>query len=97
MNSATPQVTPPTNPPAKPRANESQLRKLADNPYAVIALIFCVTGCLGIPVILICRGFSPPMKVFWSIISVVYTAILFYLVWALFYYFTLPSIRNAFS
>lgn len=97
MNSATPQDGPPATPAAKPRANESQLRKLADNPYAVIALIFCVTGCLGIPVILICRGFSPLMKVVWIVISLVYTAILFYLVWALFYYFTLPSIRSAFS
>ncbi len=59
---------------------ESSLRKLADNPYAVIALIFCVTGCLGIPVIMICRGFSPSKKVLWVVISLIYTAFLFLLV-----------------
>ena len=60
--------------------SESSLRKIADNPYAVIALIFCVTGCLGIPVIMICRGFSRPKKVLWIVISIVYTAFLFVLV-----------------
>jgi len=53
---------------------------MADNPVAVITLIFLVTGCLGIPVIMICRGFSPSKKVFWSVVSVLYTAFLFFLV-----------------
>lgn len=73
-------VNPSSAPSAAAPANESQLRKLADNPYAVIALIFFVTGCLGIPVILICRGFSRPQKVMWIVISLVYTALLFFLV-----------------
>jgi hypothetical protein len=59
---------------------ESKWRKLADNPTAVIALIFLVTGCLGIPVILICRGFTPTKKAIWIIVSIIYTAFLFYLV-----------------
>ena len=69
---------PATSTAAKPA--DSSLRKLADNPYAVIALIFCVTGCLGIPVIMICRGFSPSKKVLWIVISLIYTAFLFVLV-----------------
>lgn len=68
----------PPSPPPPP--TEAAWRKLADNPYAVIALIFCVTGCLGIPVILICRSFSPQKKVLWVIISIIYTAFLFFLV-----------------
>lgn len=59
---------------------ESKWRKLADNPTAVIALVFLVTGCLGIPVILMCRGFTPAKKAFWIVASLLYTGILFYLV-----------------
>lgn len=69
---------PPKPTPAPPA--ESKWRQLADNPTAVIALIFLVTGCLGIPVILICRGFSPSKKVLWIVVSILYTALLFFLV-----------------
>jgi hypothetical protein len=59
---------------------DSKWRKLADNPVAVIALVFLVTGCLGIPVILICRRFTPLQKAFWIVVSILYTGFLFYLV-----------------
>jgi hypothetical protein len=61
-------------------AAEPKWRKLADNPYAVLALIFLVTGCLGIPVIMICRAFSPRQKVLWIVVSILYTTLLFVLV-----------------
>ena len=61
--------------PSAPRRDTS-LRAAIDNPYAVLALLFFVTGFLGIPILLMSRGFTPAMKVVWSIIVTIYTLIL---------------------
>lgn len=88
---------PPTPLPSPADKNPSW-RKLADNPYAVIALIFCVTGCLGIPLILVSRTFTPAQKALWVVVSLIYTAILFGLVitvWVWTYYRVMYAVSGA--
>jgi hypothetical protein len=59
-------------PPAAPPRNNS-LRVLIDNPWAVLILLFAVTGFLGIPVLWMSRGFTTTMKVVLSIVVTIYT------------------------
>ena len=49
-------------------------RQFVDNPWAVLAILFLVTGVLGLPLLWMSRGFSPLMKVVWSVIVTIYTA-----------------------
>lgn len=59
-------------------ANETELR---DRPGMVLAAVFGAMMFLGIPLIWTCRGFSTPAKVFWTIATLVYSAVIFYGVW----------------
>jgi hypothetical protein len=59
-------------PPPAPARNNS-LRVLIDNPWAVLFLLFAVTGFLGIPVLWMSRGFTTTMKVVLSIVITIYT------------------------
>jgi hypothetical protein len=52
------------------------LREAIDNPWAVLALLFLVTGFLGIPVLWMSRGFTTTMKVVLSIVVTAYTLLL---------------------
>jgi hypothetical protein len=60
--------------PTAPRKNP--LRDAIDNPIAVLALLFFVTGFLGIPVLWMSRGFTTTMKVVLSIVVTIYTLLL---------------------
>ncbi len=53
-----------------------EMRPVIDNPYAVLAAVFLVTGALGIPLIWICRAWSPGMKLLITLAAIVYTGVL---------------------
>lgn len=57
------------------------LREVVDNRWAMVFLLFCVMGCLGVPLLLISRGFSVPAKVLLSIAATAFTAALVWLAW----------------
>lgn len=59
-----------------PPRRDTSLRAAIDNPYAVLALLFFVTGFLGLPALWMSRGFTPKMKFVWSIVVIIYTLIL---------------------
>jgi hypothetical protein len=56
---------------------------LADNPWAVLALLFLATGALGIPLIWLSRAFSKPLKILLTVLVTVYTALILWLFWLL--------------
>lgn len=51
-------------------------KRALDDPWMVLLVLFVVTGCLGIPLLFMSRGFSTTSRLVWSIVSVVYTALL---------------------
>ena len=59
----------------KRNANTARLRKLLDNRWAVLGLIFFAMMVLGIPLIWQCRAFSLVEKIFWSVAALVYTVV----------------------
>ncbi len=58
----------------------------ADSPVLVLLSCFFVFAIFGIPLIFICRKFSPVMKVFWSAVVILYTLFLFACVGAILYW-----------
>ncbi|TWU57021.1 hypothetical protein Poly51_29420 [Rubripirellula tenax] len=50
--------------------------KFLDNKWAVIAILFAVTGFLGIPLLWMNKSFSTLERVFWSIVVTIYTLLL---------------------
>lgn len=59
------------------RANgTSPLGELLQNRLAVLALLFLVTGCLGIPLLWVNKRFTTGQRVLWSIVVTLYTAAL---------------------
>ena len=66
--------------PGTPRA-AGQVRKLIDNPWVVLALLFLVTAGLGLPVLWISRGFSVARKTVLSVVVILYTALVLWLFW----------------
>jgi len=50
-----------------------------DNPYLILGTLFFVTAALGLPVLWISRKFSPLMKVVWTVVVLLYTALILYL------------------
>ena len=51
-------------------------KDLLQNRGAVLALLFLVTGALGIPLLWINRKFSPIERIFWTIVVTCYTFML---------------------
>lgn len=66
---------PPPAPPADPRAR----RGVIDNPYAVLAAVFFAMAILGIPLIWACRAWSTRTKIVLTLVTLVYTAVIFWL------------------
>lgn len=64
-----------------PESSPSKARELIDNPWLILGMLFLVTAALGLPLLWISRGFSPVAKVAWSLVVLLYTALLFWLVW----------------
>jgi hypothetical protein len=62
-------------------STETPLKRAIDNPLLVLAVLFGVTGCLGIPLLFMSRGFSRTSRCVWSIVSVIYTSLLLWGFW----------------
>jgi hypothetical protein len=54
---------------------------VVDNPYVVLAVVLFVTAALGIPLIWMCRAWSPAVKALLTLASLVYTALILWLFW----------------
>jgi cation transport ATPase len=63
----------------KKNANAARLRKLLDNRWVVLGLIFFAMMFLGIPLIWQCRAFSLVERIFWTLAALLYTAVVFWL------------------
>jgi hypothetical protein len=50
-----------------------------DNPYAVLAAVFLAMAILGVPLIWACRAWSPATKSLLTLLTIVYTALIFWL------------------
>ena len=82
--------------PASPdasRADDPQWRKYVDSPGLVLLSCFTVFAVFGLPLIFMCRKFSPVMKVFWSIVVILYTLLLFACVGGIVYWTYLEVMR----
>ena len=66
--------------------DEPSRTRLIDNPYFVLALLFGVTGVLGVPVLVRSRAFSPTNKLLLAVAVTLYTMALIALVgWILYW------------
>ena len=74
---------PPALPATTPTtANEKPAnRSVIDNPYAVLAAVFLAMAVLGIPLIWMCRAWSPTTKLLLTIVTLIYTALIFWGFW----------------
>lgn len=68
------------------RADDPQWRKYVDSPGLVLLSCFFVFAVFGIPLIFMCRKFSPVTKVFWSAVVILYTLFLFACVGGILYW-----------
>lgn len=66
--------TEPTGPTFDPPG--SGKKDLLQSRSAVLAILFLVTGALGIPLLWINRNFSPIERIAWTIVVTIYTLIL---------------------
>lgn len=51
-------------------------KKFLDNKWAVLAVLFSVTGFLGLPLLWTNKDFSNPERYFWAIVVTIYTVLL---------------------
>ncbi len=58
-------------------------RRAIDRPWFVLALLFCVTAALGLPILWKSRGFSLIAKLLVSLLVTVYTVLLLWGFWLL--------------
>jgi len=79
-SSETRDVDNPDTPPAGAKASASS-KRIIDNPYLILGMLFGVTAALGLPFLWVSRGFSTTMKVVWSIVVILYTLLLFWVFW----------------
>src|SRR5687767_10988623 len=56
-------------------------RYLIDNPYAVLGAVFLALAVFGIPLIWMCRAWSPAVKTILTLATLAYTALLLWLFW----------------
>lgn len=56
-------------------------RRLIDNPWAILGLLFCVALVLGLPFLWKSRGFSTLGKIVWTVIVTLYTILFFWVFW----------------
>lgn len=55
--------------------------ELVQNKFAVLGMLFFVTGFLGLPLLWLCRGFSNAERWFWAITNTIYTSVLIWIVY----------------
>ena len=51
------------------------------NPWIVVAILFLVTGALGIPLIWLCRAFSTRAKILLTFAVTIYTVLILWVFW----------------
>ncbi len=54
----------------------SNQKKFLDNKWAVLAVLFSVTGFLGLPLLWKNKGFSNLERYFWAVVITIYTVLL---------------------
>lgn len=84
-STSSPSAPSPTSP--KPKAGWVEWLRSLDTWWAVVLLLFGVTGVLGLPILWVSKSFNPLMKVVLSIAVTIYTCgliggVLGILVWA---------------
>lgn len=60
-------------PPATSRDKSSAKVSMTDSRWMVLAILFGVTGALGIPLLWVSKRFSLVERIFWSIVVTIYT------------------------
>ncbi len=73
-----PSELPRPEPPVKPA--RFQDAALVQNKFAVLAVLFFVTGFLGLPLLWICRNFSNTERWIWAVLNTLYTCTLIWIV-----------------
>jgi hypothetical protein len=71
---------PVVEPPAA-AARAQSWRDVVDNPWLLIAMLFLVTGALGLPFLWISRGFTTFNKSVLTIVVLAWTALAIWLTW----------------
>jgi hypothetical protein len=77
-------------------STRAKLRELADNPWLVLGMLFFVTLFLGLPVLWVSRGFSPASKILWTVLVLVWTAVVFWGFYLVMYYLVYIPLKDAF-
>ena len=54
----------------------SEWEQLVSNRKVILAMLFLVTGALGLPLLWLSPAFNPTEKVIWSLVNLVYTLML---------------------
>jgi len=63
--------------PVRPRFKDSAV---VQSKLAVLAVLFFVTGFLGLPLLWLCKNFSTAERWFWAIANTIYTCALIWIV-----------------
>ncbi|MCE9527571.1 MAG: hypothetical protein K8R36_16135 [Planctomycetales bacterium] len=80
------------DPQPSPRA---KLRDMADSPWLVLGMLFFVTLFLGLPILWISRGFSPTSKILWTVLVLIWTAVVFWAFYLVMYYAVYIPLKDA--
>jgi hypothetical protein len=67
--------------PGYDEASEEPLGRLGRSKLAILATVFLAAGILGLPLIFYSPRFSRPEKAFWTVIVLLYTVLVFYLLY----------------
>lgn len=63
------------------RVSDEPLGKIGRNKTAILTTVFLVAGILGLPLVYYSPVFSRKEKAFWTVIVLIYTYILFYILY----------------
>ena len=58
-------------------------RRLLDTPWFILVLLFGVAAAFGLPLLWYSRGFSWPAKIVLTVVVILYTALVLWLIWLL--------------
>jgi hypothetical protein len=64
---------------ARPVSKPKSTSEIIQNRWAVIGILFGVTGCLGIPLLWMNKQFTNTERIMWTVIVTLYTALLLYI------------------
>jgi hypothetical protein len=83
QSTASPHETPSNIDPTKAAASadEDPLGALGRSKLGILVMVFVAAGIMGLPLILYSRKFSRAEKVFWTVVVLLYTIFVFYLLY----------------